>query len=145
MTESLVVGAVLIVITVLIHFFGLAALIRFLDGRVNRRGAGLAAAPLQSLAMIVTVLGLIGLHIVEIWVYALFYLAVGAVPDAESALYFSTSTFTTVGFGDIVLDTDWRLLAAIESANGFILIGWSTAFLIDVTARLRGLERRREH
>ena len=63
-----------------------------------------------------------------------------AVASLEPALYFSTVTFVALGYGDIVLDAPWRLLSAIEAANGVILIAWSTAFMFGVTARLRALE-----
>ena len=59
---------------------------------------------------------------------------------SKSALYFSTTSFTTIGYGDVVLDRQWRLLGAIEGANGLLLFGWSTAFLFSVTGRLRALE-----
>jgi hypothetical protein len=49
-------------------------------------------------------------------------------------------TFTTLGYGDIVLEGNWRLFGAIEAGNGLILFGWSTAFLLSVTSRLRLLE-----
>ena len=80
------------------------------------------------------------LHTIQIWLYALTYLALGQFDAVEPALYFSTSTFTTVGFGDLILTEDWRMLAAAESANGFLLIGWSTAFLVAVSARVRMFE-----
>ena len=64
----------------------------------------------------------------------------GVIDTFEAALYFSTSTFTTVGYGDIVLEPGWRVLAAIESANGFLLLGWSTAFLLQVVSRMRSVE-----
>ena len=63
-----------------------------------------------------------------------------ALGDFEAALYFSTASFTTLGYGDVVLDHRWRLLGAIEGANGLLLFGWSTAFLISVTGRMRALE-----
>lgn len=84
----------------------------------------------------ITVLGVFVAHIVQIWLWAIFYLAVNALPNLEEALYFSTSTFTTVGFGDIVLDRAWRLLSSFQSANGFILFGWSTAFIFEVMSKL---------
>ena len=68
------------------------------------------------------------------------YLGLGALPSLEPALYFSTVTFVAVGYGDVVLPRAWRMLSAIEAANGVILIAWSTAFLFSVTARLRLLE-----
>lgn len=86
------------------------------------------------------VLGLMAIHTVEVWLYAVAYLSLDALPDLETALYFSTSSFTTIGYGDVVLDRRWRLVAAIEGANGLLLFGWSTAFLISITSRVRALE-----
>jgi hypothetical protein len=77
---------------------------------------------------------------VEIWLYAVAYRVVGAIADFEEALYFSTTSFTTIGYGDVVLDRHWRLLGAIEGANGLLLFGWSTAFMLSVIQRLRALE-----
>jgi voltage-gated potassium channel len=67
------------------------------------------------------------------------YLALDALRDLETALFFSTSSFTTIGYGDVVLDRRWRLVAAIEGANGLLMFGWSTAFLISITSRVRVL------
>ena len=64
------------------------------------------------------------------------YLAAGAIEGFEKALYFSIVTFTTLGYGDITLDPDWRLLASFEAANGIIMFGWSTALIVAVIQRL---------
>jgi hypothetical protein len=53
----------------------------------------------------------------------------GAIETLETAVYFSTVTFTTLGFGDITLDEDWRLLSSFEAANGLLMFGWSTALV----------------
>ena len=58
----------------------------------------------------------------------------------EEALYFSTVTFASLGYGDIVLSPRWRLVSAIEAANGVILFAWSTAFLLMITRRLMVVE-----
>jgi len=94
----------------------------------------------QAGLLLVVVFGVIGLHTVEIWLYAVLYMALNALPSLEPALYFSTVTFVALGYGDIVLPPAWRILSAIEAANGVILIAWSTAFLFSVTGRLRALE-----
>ena len=39
-------------------------------------------------------------------------------------------TFTTLGYGDIVLDENWRLLASFEAATGIIMFGWTTAIVL---------------
>ena len=62
------------------------------------------------------------------------------ITEFEPALYFSTVSFTTLGYGDIVLGPDWRIMSAIEGANGLILFGWSTAFLISMMSKMRTLE-----
>ena len=69
-----------------------------------------------------------------------FTVVAGAIPDLETALYFSTASFTTIGYGDVVLGPDWRLIGAIEGANGLLLFGWSTAFLTTTTSQLSTLD-----
>ncbi len=85
--------------------------------------------------MVTTVLGLFFVHTVEIWAWAFVYLSLGVVPSLEASLYFSTTTFSTVGYGDMVLPHSWRLLGALEGVNGFLLIGWSTAYLVAASTR----------
>lgn len=85
--------------------------------------------------------GLFALHTVEIWAYAWLFVEVGALHSFDEALYFSTTTYSTVGYGDIVLPPDWRLVGAIEGANGIILLGWSTAFFVSVVNRIRLFEQ----
>jgi len=61
--------------------------------------------------------------------------------DFEQALYFSTSTYVTIGYGDVVLPVRWRILGAIEGANGIMLLGWSTAFFVSIIDCIRLIER----
>jgi voltage-gated potassium channel len=84
--------------------------------------------------------GLFILHSVEIWSYATLYSTVRATRSFEDALYFSTATYATIGYGDLTLSKSWRVLGAIEGANGVILLGWSTAFFVSIVARIRALE-----
>ena len=85
--------------------------------------------------MTTTVLGLFFLHTVEIWLWAAVYVVIGAVAGFADALYFSTVTFSTVGYGDVAPRLEWRQFAALESIDGFILIGWSIAYLIGASTR----------
>jgi hypothetical protein len=66
----------------------------------------------------------------EAVIWSVTYLSIGAFRAFEEALYFSFVTFTTVGYGDIVLRDNYRLLTSLEAANGVIMFGWSTAIVI---------------
>ncbi len=96
------------------------------------------------MAMVTVVLGLFIILTVEVWLWAICYLAVGAFHDFETALYFSTVTFSTLGFGDVLPAERWRLLSALEAVNGFLVIGWSTAYLVAASTRV-GPFRSGEH
>jgi hypothetical protein len=74
--------------------------------------------------------------VLEIAVWAAAYLLVGAIVGVEKALYFSTVTFTTLGYGDILLSEKWRLLAAFEAVTGIIMFGLTTALLIAAVQRV---------
>ena len=144
MIEALLLSSAMVVATMTLHFVGLAILIALMNFEFARRiRAG--SAFMRALTLLGVALGLVVVHAVEIWSYAAAYLTLGAVPDIEEALYFSTTTFSTVGYGDVTLRGHWRLVAAIEGANGFLLIGWSTAFLVTVTARMGLLESQLMH
>lgn len=142
--NNLLVGSGMVVGTVGLHFFGLAALIALLNADLPtrmRRGTALQ----RGATILFTVFGLVLMHTLEIWVYAMLYVGLGEFHDLETALYFSTTSFSTLGFGDLVLSHQHRLVGAIEGANGFLLIGWSTAFLVSVTAKMGLLEARLKH
>jgi hypothetical protein len=80
--------------------------------------------------MFIGVFGLTAvLHVLEATVWAAFYYWHQLFPDLETALYFSLGTYTTIGYGDIVLPKAWRLLGAIEGISGVLLCGLSTAFI----------------
>ncbi len=142
----LIIGTVLAVTVVVIHALALDRLLSFLE-RIGPRIYGMFYRQWKVPMLTITILGILLAHTAEIWVWAIFYQVVHALPDFESSLYFSTSTFTTVGFGDIVLDADWRLISSFQSAIGFILFGWSTAFIFEVMTQLYKQDkiRRTEH
>ena len=133
---QLVIGAVLVCMTVVIHAVALEKIMKVLAAYGPYVYRKVHSRLWKSVILVFAVLGVFCAHIVQIWLWAVFYLGVDALPDFEEALYFSTSCFTTVGFGDVVLDKDWRLISSFQSANGFILFGWSTAFIFEVMSKL---------
>ena len=139
LTAALFVATVLVLASVIVQIAGLAVLIWIMRRRA-KHFAGLAYVLQQLGVILAVVMGLFVIHAVQIWLYAVVYLLIGAFETFETALYFSTSSFTTVGYGEIFMEPPWRIVSAIQSANGFLVLGWSTIFLISVLARLRSVE-----
>jgi hypothetical protein len=78
------------------------------------------------------------LHLVEISAWAMLYVWNGALADLQSAMYFSAVTYTTTGYGDVVLPPPWRLQGGIEALTGILMCGWSTGFFFAIVNRLYG-------
>ena len=79
---------------------------------------------------------MIMLHLLEISLWAGFYVWRGAISDLPSAWYFSAVTYTTTGYGDVVLPQLWRLVGGVEALTGILMCGWSTGFFFAVVSRL---------
>jgi hypothetical protein len=97
------------------------------DKRQNRMGT-LA----YMLLLIAAFSAIIILHMIEIAIWAAFYFGNSLFSDFETALYFSTTSYTTIGFGDVVLPRAWRMLGGIEGVTGVLLCGLSTAFVFAI-------------
>jgi voltage-gated potassium channel len=78
------------------------------------------------------VVWLLTIHLAEIFLWAGYYDTTGYLPDFVTSLYFSMTTYSTLGYGDVVLKGSARLSSGIESLVGLLMIGWSTALLIRV-------------
>lgn len=138
---ELLLSTATVAVTVLIHGYGLAILVRLLEAlKIDMGGPPDSRHHFEirsTLPVLFVVLVLFAIHGLEIWFYAAIYLVLGAMPHLEQAIYFSTITYATIGYSDMHITPAWRVLAAIEGINGVILLGWSTAFFITVVARLR--------
>jgi hypothetical protein len=140
--SNLAAGTAVILASVLIHTAGLIAISRmsaWLAGRFQMHYRGS-----RVVAIAAVVLGLFATLSIEVWLWTLAYLSVGAFNDLETALYFSTVTFSTLGYGDVLPLLHWRLFSALEAVNGFLVIGWSTAYLVAASTRV-GPFRSGEH
>lgn len=135
--EQLAVGAGMIALCVIIHGIGLFTLRRLmLSERAQERIDRTEPLSLRgTLFTLFTVFALIVIHFVEIWLFAFLYDMVGALRSFQDALYFSTTSYATLGSSDSI-SHEWRLVGAIEGLLGVILLGWSTAFFVRVLNRL---------
>lgn len=134
MFQNLVAGSGLVALTVLIHTAGLiliATTTPFLARRLGFHNHDIG----RTLVMTGTVLGILAILTLEVWSWALAYMLLGVMKKFGDALYLSTAMFSTTGYGDIHPDTSWRLMTALEGINGFLMIGWSTAYLVRASTR----------
>jgi hypothetical protein len=122
---ELVIGAMMIVATVSIHALFMAVLIERFRAHPPKLHSGFRRTAANTLVVVWFFLAIAA----ESWTWALLFYYLGGFQDIETALYFSTVTYTTLGYGDVVLGKDLRLLGAFAAANGTIIVGWTTALV----------------
>src|SRR5271169_446330 len=126
-------ACVLAFLTMAVHATGIAVLLRgWMRSRIlSPKGVW----PITRL-LLRMIWWLILLHLAEISIWAIFYLWRGCFPNAGTAFYFSGVTYTTIGYGDVVLPNQWRLLAPIEGLVGVLMCGLSTGYFFVVVSRI---------
>ena len=137
---QLAVAAGLVLVMTMIHSVGLVGISRLLsldkdrliEHDFNARAIGL----LGGFGLMV-----FALHIAEIFIFAAFYRLIGALQTMEEALFYSASAYATLGWTADFFPPEWRLIGAMEALVGFILIGWSTAFMVTTMRRLTEQEK----
>jgi Ion channel len=133
---ALLLAAFLVAANILVHY----EMLRLMSAYVP----GLPIA--VRLKVLVVVLGCFVAHTIEVWLYALAYLLIdragigslqGQVDESfADFLYFSATSYSTLGFGDVYPTGALRLISGIEGINGLFLIAWSTSFTYFVMDRL---------
>jgi SNF family Na+-dependent transporter len=117
---------------VAIHAAGVSVALRWMP-----RDVGLYARTWRWTGLFICLAGwMVVLHLVQITAWAAVYVWRQALPDWPSALYFSAVTYTTTGYGDLVLPPEWRLAGAVESLTGILMCGLSTGFFFAVVTRI---------
>jgi hypothetical protein len=131
MLAPLAVGAVAVICTIFIHALPLAATVNFVrhEKQLGRVGRGfwidmgiVARSILYALAA----------HLAEIALWAVLYVICGEFADFGTAYYHSAVNYTSLGYGDLIMSPAWKLLGPLETANGMLLFGVSTAMIFAV-------------
>ena len=139
MISQFLVAWCLMASSVVIHAYGVMSALRWMRHRE-------VTSWRQSrwVRLFVIVAGwIILLHVAEITVWAVAYTMMHAMPDLQSGLYFSAVTYTTTGYGDLLLPDRWRLVGAVEALTGILMCGWSTGFFFAVLSKMLASEERR--
>ena len=134
--KVLLIASALLVVNTMIHAVAMILAIRW-----SRHIAGLHPThPFlptgRPMVVSAVVLLMFFASVAEVITWAVVYGWLGAFSEAEAALYFSMVTYTTLGYGDIVLESNLRLLSSFQAAIGIIMFGWTTAVVLAVVQRL---------
>jgi len=134
MMLNMAIAALLMVVTTAIHASGMLLVVRVVLEKDAQSRYRKKQMHLFSVAGVVLLMFLVS--VIEVLVWSATYLWLGALEGIEKATYFSMVTFTTLGYGEIVLEEQWRLLASFEAANGIIMFGWTTAIVLATVQRI---------
>lgn len=133
--EVLLYGAGMLLVVVLIHGAGLD----YIVGRHRRRSESLlrlgwhpAAA---TMIFATTILLMLALHIIEACAWGVVLYKSGLVTDFRDSIYFSANTYTTIGYGKMVLPDNWRELSPIMAISGLFTFAWTTGEMFNVVGR----------
>jgi ion channel len=135
MAKELLTAFGIMGICLVIHVTGVVLLGKQLIRLGEKREAKISFASTGILLIAVFAVVMM-LHVVEATIWAGFYSQAGLFKDFETSLYFSLTSFSTVGYGDVLLPQKWRLLGTIESISGVLLCSLSGAFLFAVVIAL---------
>jgi Ion channel len=134
MLSMFVYAGVLVAVTVALHAGGLAAVLAlFSSARMSRLPPRFWPT---TWLLVRATWCLLLIHLAGITVWALFYWWRECLPDAESAFYFSGVTYATIGYGDLVLERPWRLLAPVEGLTGILMCALSAGFYFALVSRI---------
>jgi voltage-gated potassium channel len=135
MIQQLLFALALTGVTVVIHAVGTVYVIIPLAGIwTGNQASEKLPRPVWTLTRLVS--SLLVLHLVEIAIWSAAFAMADLLPDFETSLYFSLKSYTTVGYGDVLLPTAWRLLGPIEAAVGVLMLGWSTSVIVAAVQRI---------
>ena len=132
---QMLVGSGLIATTLLLEAIFVAAAIAGLS-RFGPALNGKYRRSKQVAAIIATTMWLLLALSAAVWIWAAAFIALGQFSDVETAVYFAVVSFTTLGYGDVVIGEEWRLLSGFVATNGLMLFALTTAFMIEVVRRI---------
>jgi hypothetical protein len=121
--------------TILIHGVAVMAIVHFVH---HERRLGRAGIRFWRDVIIVSGATLVAMlaHLIEIAIWALVFALCGEFTHLPAAVYHSAVNYTSLGYGDVVMSASWRFLGPLETADGMLMFGVSTAMIFAVTQRL---------
>jgi hypothetical protein len=136
---DLILGGIMLVVIALVH----GAAMRMITTHVIRRSKALALRPSQwraDLLLASIILAMLAAHLVETGIWTTVLVRSHLVTDWREAGYFAANTYTTLGYGEVILAAHWKMLAPIIAISGLFTFGWTGSVLVDVVGRVNQLK-----
>jgi hypothetical protein len=136
MLIQLLLGSAIIIATCVVAALSWWALEFYLNRAlpwIVRPPHGPKLSMILSMAMLWTLL----MMTASVWIWAIALWSLQIFVTLEASVYFSLVAFTTLGFGDILLPIEWRLLGGLAAANGLLVFGLLTAMLVETLRQTR--------
>jgi hypothetical protein len=135
MLPVLLIGCLALLVNLLIQIAGIVVIIVYISRLIDSGGlAPTVGNDIRLMSMVL--MALFFGHILQFAIWAGLYLYIGEFSDFGTAFYHSVVNFTSLGYGDIVMSEKWRLLGALEAANGILMFGLTTSVFVAVLNRL---------
>jgi|SRR5665647_3732907 len=131
---EIMLGLSLVICTLIIHSVGMYLVMHRFELRWPRYFKEKSELRRQFYFGNLTIMMLIT-HILEVFVIAVMLYGIHAFSDLRTAFYFTGETYTTLGFGDILLPIGWRQLALFIAMSGLFTFGWSTGVLVSIVGK----------
>ncbi len=132
---QILLGSIVLGICSMLHIVLLVAAIKLLRRMAPHDRA--SRSLLHVIKLLVLGFGIVLFaHTLQVWIWALSFIALGTLPNISDAIYFSLVTYTTVGYGDVTVGGGFRVFGAMAAVTGLLNFGLSTAFLVGLFERM---------
>ena len=134
--QQILLGSGLLTVCAVVHVLAVALSVPLFKSLATIVPEGKNPLRRIILFLLLTVAVLLGAHTVQIWVWAATFMLASELPDVATSFYFSAVTYTTLGYGDVILAEDARIVATFCAITGLLTFGISTAFMIGVLSKV---------
>lgn len=132
----LALGIVFALVTMAIQIAAIVFMLQYLIRIIEDGTPKLVGVRMNAYVISVVMLMLFTAHMIQVAIWALLFMQLGEFSDFMTAFYHSMVNFTSLGYGDIVMSEDWRLLGAIEASNGVLMFGLTAGTVLSVMGYL---------
>lgn len=132
--DQFLVGGAASLVNFIIHAVLIAA-VAWTVRRIALKDAFVPAFLQYTILIVATGTLLVAGHFLEVIVWAVTYALAGVAQPGDQLVYFAFGNYTTLGYADLAAPEEWRLLRPLTALNGIMLIGWSTALIIEILRR----------